>query len=499
MKKILIAICALLVSLSFTGCKKVLEEVPYSFLTPQNFPTTSAEADVALLGCYNPMQSMEMFGYYYALTLNGHSDVERAGGWFEFTAPTYANLPLIWPRFWQGVNAANYLIATLEKMDAANNPWTQVKLAEARAIRAYYYFWLVRLYGDLPLRLTPTVETVLKIPRSPAQEIYDSVILPDIEFADNKLPETGQGGRFTLGAVKAFMGEVYITLAGWRRSSQGEMVPGDPKYWAMARDKFKEVLALETKGVYVLEPSYSKLWTDNSSDVKNREFILDVEFGPGKGSTFPYIFGVTPVGPANGGGQRSLVAQIAWLRKQDSRDTRYQWNVGGYSFTNGWTKVSQPDSTQWGMTKYQKIYPSTAYWQDHLTNWPLYRLAEIKLLFAEAENEANGGPTAEAYDQLNQVRYRARPGDHKTDGTVLPDITNLSRAEFREAVMAEMANEMVTEGKRRFCLIRWDNMEEKIAESNINIRDNGLDKKFYLWDIPITEISLNGWEQNAGH
>lgn len=498
MKNILIAIIILFASQIFVGCKKVIKEVPYSFLTPENFPSTPSEADVALYGAYNPMQEKALFAYTGTYIFNAQNDVMVGGGWVAFNAATYASTNSVWQYMWQGINAANYLISSLENLDASKNPWTEVKIAEGKSIRALYYFWLVRYWGDLPLRLKPTTETVLKMQRSPAQAIYDSIILPDLQFADNKLPEIAAGGRFTLGAVKSLLGEVYITLAGWRRSSQGQMVAGDPKYWAKARDKFKEVLDLEAKGIYILEPSYSKLWTDNSKNIKNKEYILDVEFGPDKGSTFPYMYSTSPNGPANGGGNGNYSAQLDWLRHQDNRDERYQWNVGEFKYINGWDKFPVTDSSQFKMMKYKKIYPSTAYWEDHLTNWPLFRLGEIKLLYAEAANEAGGGPTPEAYAQINQIRYRARPEDHKTDGTILPDLVNLTQAQFRDTIMFERSNEMILEGKRKLSLVRWGKLEEKVALSNSNVRDNGLDAKFYLWNLPTVDLTLNGWEQNAG-
>ena len=351
MKNILILLFILFASQSFIGCNKVIKEVPYSFLTPENFPSTIGEADVALYGAYNPMQEKALFAYTGTYIVNAHDDIMVGGGWVSFNAATYASTNSVWQYMWQGINAANYLISSLENLDATKNPWTEAKIAEGKSIRALYYFWLVRYWGDLPLRLKPTTETVLKMQRSPAQAIYDSIILPDLKFADNKLPETAKGGRFTLGAVKSLLGEVYITLAGWRRSSQGDMVAGDPKYWAMARDKFKEVLDLEAKGIYILEPSYSKLWTDNSLNIKNKEYILDVEFGPDKGSTFPYMYSTRPNGPANGGGNGNYSAQLNWLRHQDNRDTRYQWNVGEFIYVNGWDKLPVIDSSQFKMMK----------------------------------------------------------------------------------------------------------------------------------------------------
>src|ERR1035437_5591776 len=187
MKKILM-LGTLFVSLIFAGCKKVIEETPYSFLTQKNFPTNASEADVALFGIYGVMQGQNLFGLYQPYILNSQDDLLYASAWGNFNAVSWDGQEfLTYSTYWQGINAANSLIATLGTFDAVTNPWAPVKLAEARAIRALYYFTLVRLWGDLPLRMKPTTETALIVPRSPVQSIYDSIILPDLTFADNKL------------------------------------------------------------------------------------------------------------------------------------------------------------------------------------------------------------------------------------------------------------------------------------------------------------------------
>ena len=504
MKKILI-LGTLFVSLILGGCKKIIEETPYSFLTQKNFPTNAKEADVALFGVYGVMQTQNLFGLYQPYILNSQDDLMYASAFGNFQATTWDGQEfLTYSEYWKGINAANSLIATLETFDEAKNPWAPVKLAEARAIRALYYFTLVRFWGDLPLRMKPTTETTLIVPRSPVQEIYDTIILPDLIFADNKLAKVSDGGgRFTIGAVKALMADVYITLAGWRRSSQGKMVKGDAKYFAMARDKAKEVLDMEAQGIYKLEPLYSKFFTDLSKDVYNKEMIMDVQFTTASGSGFGYFLGAPSPGPTSGGGGAYFYSRPKWANTQDVNDSRHQWNLGGYTFA-GWTRIPTTYGPlgYYSMTKFQKIYPSTAYWMDYQTNWPLYRLADIKLLYAEAANEAGGGPTAEAYAQINQIRYRARPENHKTDGTVLPDITGLSQAQFRDAIMEERAMELILEGKRRYDLVRWGNLIEKVVgnaePSQIPLQMGDMVNRFYLFPLPPNDLLANSWTQNAG-
>lgn len=504
MKKILI-LGLLFVSLFFISCNKIIEEKPYSFLTSKNFPTNEREADVSLFGAYGVQQTQNLFGLYQPFILNMQGDDIFSSPMGNFESISWDGQEFkTYSEYWKGINAANNLISTLETFDGVKNPWATTKLAEARAIRAFYYFILVRFWGDLPIRMKPTNETSLILPRDPVEKIYDVVILPDLIFAEDKLAKVSDGGgRFTSGAVKALLTDVYVTLAGWRRSSQGTMVHGDAKYWTLARDKAKEVIDMEAQGIYKFEPVYSKLFTDLFNDVYNKEIILDVQFSnaAGSGSGFGYFFGVGPPSPGSGGGGGYYWTRPAWAFQENPEDVRFQWNLGSYSF-NGWEKEYTNDSLfgYYQISKFQKIYPSTAYWMDYNTNWPLYRLSDIKLLYAEAINEVNGGPTAEAYAQINKIRYRARPDAHKTDGTILPDLAGLNQAQFRQAIMKERATELVLEGKRRFDLIRWGNLIEKVVANLENPPSASGDmlNRFYLFPLPPEDLLSNSWTQNAG-
>lgn len=506
MKKILLGI--VLISVFFAGCKKIITEVPYSFLTPQNFPTSADEADVALRGMYTTIKGPagnRNWDYTGGLYMNTQNDVTWAGGsWSAFTGGSPGAETDWWRDYWIAINSANNLISALESRDVTKDPWVTPKLAEARAARAYFYHNLACLFGDLPLRLKPTFETVLKVPRSPVQAIYDSIILPDLAFADGKLPVRSlPSGRISQGGLKCIMADVYMKLAGWRRSSAGTMVAGDPKYWPMARDAAKAVLDMEASGVYALDPEYSGVFTKLSTDESTNEVIFDLEYAAGEdaGSNFPYVYGTTPSGTLSGGGNGNLRLVAEWVRTQDNREERWKWNIGNYRYS-GWTKIPVADTNAWRVTTFQKIFPSQGYWRDHATNWPFYRLSEAKLMYAEAANEAEGGPSVEAYKQINEVRYRARPVDHKIDGTILPDLTGLTQAQFRAAVMNERAMEFINEGKRRLDLIRWGIMKEKIESMEryqTLVQNGGMDLRYYLWPVPVVEVTSNEWQQNQGY
>ncbi len=501
----------LIITCLFTtmGCRKILTETPYSFLTPDNFLRTSTDADAALLGAYSYLQTSNTFRntLSYLLCVQNdlvHPSANIAGaalGMFQSFQVSGSDLAPqnVWIDLWKGVNACNGLIGTLNNLGNSHD-WVAPKLAEARALRALYYFYLVRLYGDLPLKLKLTTEPVVIQPRVSAEEIYQ-VIEDDLLAADNKLSNAANnGGRFTNGAVKALLAQVYITKAGWRRSSGGQMVKGDGKYYAMARDRAKEVLDLESQGIYALNPDYTAVFKNLSADVYDKEVILSVEFKmPERGSNFPYFFGAS--GGANatkGSGEAYARANREFVATLDFKDTRVEWNIANYAYLSGWTRTPSNDQNSFGIAKYQKL-PGSSYFFNHSANWPLLRLDDIKLIYAEALNEINNGPTPEAYEQINAIRYRARPADHKTDGTVLPDLAGLDKGTFHEALMAERAIELILEGSRRLDLIRWGILVEKVRTASSQPAAGNVHERHYLLPVPPQDLNINGWNQNNGY
>lgn len=521
-------IFTLFMLITASGCKKILEEKQYSFFTDANFPTNEREAEAALNGAYNVLQESSLFRYTLAYSLATQDDLVHPVApvqgtpalWMTFqVSGSDVALKNFWVNLWRGVNTTNAVISGLEKLSPDSNPWTITYIAEAKALRALYYFYLVRLYGDIPLRLEPTSEIIVKAPKAPATEIY-ALILDDLQFAENKLVTiANRGGRFTNGAVKALMAQVYITMAGWRRTSQGQMVKGDASYYVLARDKAREVIDMETAGIYQLDPDYTKVFKDLSSNVYNKEIILDVQFSmPDKGSNFPYFFGAQGIGTAAvpwGGGNAQARVNQEYVNELNInnryripntntfvKDTRFTWNIANYVFSSASPYVpvfsTAETSQNFGLSKFQKL-DLAAYFFNHPTNWPLLRLAEIKLIYAEADNEITSSPSAEAYKQINEIRFRARPQAYKADGTVLPDLRNLTKEQFREAVMQERAIELLIEGTRKFDLIRWGVLVERVRAAATQLAAGNVEDKHYLIPLPPEDILINGWAQNDGY
>jgi hypothetical protein len=122
------------------------------------------------------------------------------------------------------------------------------------------------------------------------------------------------------------------------------------------------------------------------------------------------------------------------------------------------------------------------------------RYSEVLLIYAEALNEANGGPSVEAYWAINKVRERARNGNT----AALPDLTGLNQDEFRKAVLVERRHEFVNEGHRWYDLVRTGTLIESVKRAK---GDQSNPASFnYLFPIPQREIDIN-WNltQNTGY
>lgn len=494
------------------GCTKFLKEKPYSFLTGDNFPTTANEADIALRSVYGVMQSyydpedgeyggygFNMFNYRFAHVVNEVCDLQQP----YYIAPNQSRSSSRYSApfacFFKGINFANNLIAALEKRDANVDTWVTAKIAEAKAARAYYYFWLVRMFSDVPLLLEPTTSGTFKGDRTPVPDIYKQIV-EDLKFAEDKLPNIANAdGRITMGGCKAILAEVYSVMAGWRRTPEGQNVQGDPSYWPLARDKAKEVLDM---GTYAFASDYTQIFKDLALDVYNPEMIFDIPFtyngSNDIGSTFPYAYGpesetgADPVGGGKNGGPNVL---IEWLRELEPNDLRIDWNIAKYYYkSKSWVKVNYSDSSEWIVAKYRK-WPENDdshgfYWGNWLYNFPLIRLAEMKLLYAEAANQSNNGPTPEAYNQINEIRRRAGLAD-------LP--MGLTKDQFHAHIMTERSIEFLAEGKRHFDLVRWGNFKEMMDKrlSAFWVTNyGGVDEVYINYPLPPEELDLNKWTQN---
>lgn len=224
-------IIALFIFTTAVSCKKdYLTLDPVINYSYYNFPKNEGQVDQAVTGCYRQLFTiynsyMWVWGdmlsdntsFRFNPTDRGGLETERLD---EFVANasegTIANM---YRDSYEGVERSNYVLQNLATIPFASDSIKAIREGEAKFFRAFHYFNLVRLYGDVPIVttviITPDPNTVTNYPRKPVQQVYDNVIVPDVQAAIAKLPATvpaTQKGRLTKAAANILLAKVNMTL-----------------------------------------------------------------------------------------------------------------------------------------------------------------------------------------------------------------------------------------------------------------------------------------------
>ncbi|MDO6597941.1 RagB/SusD family nutrient uptake outer membrane protein [Oceanihabitans sp. 2_MG-2023] len=553
MKKSLI-IGLFFIAIFSVSCEDYLVEEPRTLVSISNFYQTESDARTAADAMYHALHdgtATSIYGRYWPQIDLATDDainrrfypnwathqVTSIDEWLE-NNKQYQGL-------WVGVARANDVLKYVPQVDMDEDGKNAI-LAEAHALRAFCYFQLARVWGDLPLVVNSvTTETDYNLPRSSVDEVYNQIIIPDLQFAEEFGADELQAGRLTKWSAKVILADVYLTRAGWSRTSQGDKVQGDASNWALASAKAKEVLDSSPHSLITVDfvdgehttPACGVPWLEDYpfsvesmfelastnlgglGSYLSRECVNRVNgrfyWGAGNNNT-PLIdegIELTIVemgwtgGTTNGG--TLLVSPDLYSAFDEPGDKRRDWGiVTRYNAPDGRVFLSQPQFRKYmDMGFFTDDGNGDVAFQRTNNNFILYRYADALLIFAEAENEANG-PTIQAHDALNEIRNRAG----------LPSLTGLSQSEFRTAVLKERRLELHAEAKRRFDLIRTDGFTEMETDLitvwgidqgsqtdiilNSNYGSAPWPDREWLLPIPESEMNLNsvnGWEQNEGY
>ncbi len=480
------ALCAGLL-LATTGCSDFLKEDNRSSLTQDNYFANATQAQSAVDGLYNRLRIMNTdVGYgesiwvglelmaLHATTLgqsfNNNQLINQS---IDPANPYFSNM---WNLAYNGIGAANLV---LTRVPAINMDETQKKalLGQAYFVRAFLYYHLVRLYGDVPLILTPIDGTSpdLYPGRTPQAEVYNRIIA-DLQAAEQAgLPAVDRTGRISQGAVKALLASVYLTSAGFPLQLTAN--------YQKAADKAAELIDANQ---YPLFTSYASL--HNTTDKNQGELILQAQFAFGIATNaisalvIPYFAGVSKYNDEFG----AVVPTPGFYATYEAGDLRAQEQQFYFS---KYPSIKDPSVTV--DFKTQALYK---YFQVESArgngvgdeNWTLLRMPEVMLIYAEASNEV-GGPTPKAYAQLNAIRSRAQ----------LPALAGLSQDAFRTAVWKERYHELAYENKAYFDIQRTRKTYNVAGNNFVDVVGfkgevgPAFQAKYLLWGIPSAEINNN--------
>lgn len=464
----------MIVALLFMGCSDALDETPLDFVAPENFFQNESEAKASVLALYNSVIKREnyslMLPWMVDYTAPGF-DVPRDSDqtlFYNFSFdPTFNVIFDFYVTSYEGISKANTVLTYVPEISSVPQDTKDVFLGEARFIRALHYFHLVRLFGDVPLitEVPTSVAEAEGSPRVDFNQIYDEIIIPDLEFASNALPdvyESSEAGRATKGAALGLLSKVYLTR----------------KNYALAREKAKEVM---DNGNYGLVDDFRDVFDQSTKNTK--EHLFSGQF---------LAFRVSNLYPTAMSPGETTVCGIALGTVNpefyDAFPDSYRKDISIITEFEGTTF----DGPQLG--KYIDFNGSNGCWSSD-NNFPILRYADVLLMFAEAENELNG-PTQAAYDAVNSIRARAR-GEGADPNVILPDLEGLSQDEFRQAVYDERVWELCFEAHGWFDLVRTDRLASELENAPGRMAP---DSRFNLFPIPQQALDRNPQlTQNDGY
>jgi hypothetical protein len=481
--------------LAATGCKDFLVEDNRTTLTQSNYFTNATQAQSAVDGLYNRLRIMNTdVGYgesiwvglelmaLHATTLgqsfNNNQLINQS---IDPANPYFSNM---WNNAYNGIGAANLVLTRVPDV-SMDETTKKALLGQAYFIRAFLYYHLVRLYGDVPLITKPVDGTSpdLYPARSPQADVYN-LIIADLQAAEQSgLPAVDRTGRISQGAVKALLSSVYLTTAGFPLRIQAN--------YQKAADKAAELIDANQ---YPLFTSYASL--HNNADKNQGELILQAQYAFGIATNaisalvIPYFVGISRYNDEFG----AVIPTPGFYNTHESGDYRAQEQQFYFS---KYPSIRNPSQTvNFGTQALYKYFQVESALGNGVgdENWTLLRMPEVMLIYAEAINEV-GSANTKAYAQINAIRSRAK----------LPALSGLSQAQFREAVWKERYHELAYENKAYFDIQRTRQTYDVANNRFVGVVGfkgevgPAFQEKYLLWGIPSAEINNNkALTQNPG-
>jgi len=486
----LILIAAALISLS-SACKKYLDLEPPSAFDEQYVFSSVSSTTSAVLGIYDQLAGDQAYGSRLSMmypydtdgmigVVNSSSPDNSSRDLSRYNAqPSNAQLSKPFDQLYAGVERANICIKNIPNMDLYKNGSDDEKkqlqrlYGEALTLRAQFYFELIRNWGDVPAPFDPSIDQPdLYLPKTDRDEIYDTLI-EDLKTAENLVPwrtEVASDERITKGAVKALRARIALYRGGYSLRVSGQMERGSDylTYYQIARDECYDLM--QRRDEHTLNPSFQAVFKDGIDSYKMDpygEVIFQVAMAREVDSKLGYYDGPAFYISGNTArlGNASVRVVPVYFYAFDSLDTRRDVTTAPYYNNADKTKTVQSlvNMTS-GKFRSDWINPAlTSAIQATGINWPLIRFSDVLLMFAEADNELNNGPTPEAISAYEEVRKRAFKGHEAEIG-----ITPTSKEDFFTAIVNERYFEFGGEGIRKYDLIRWNLLGQKILEARDN-------------------------------
>lgn len=478
MKKILNVLCSVAMLFVLGSCDDFLNEVSKSSLTPENSFSSASDWNKAVNSAYAMLQDLYVGKYTITLNEFGTDEVEPFdrswAAYNELMLYTYSSsheffrVHYIWA--YDGIKRCNTVIDMPSSAPVSSSDRTMM-IAQAKFLRALYYFDLVASYGGVPMWTSASIDrNEISKPRVSADDVY-ALIVKDMAEAAEILPATwpdSDKGRATSYAANALLGRLYLQ---W----------GKPDEALKALNKVIGKFSLYDNYADIFDPAHK------NEEIEN---IFEVQFSHSGKWGLEGSIQSSYWGPRGGGGPTA--GGFSWggfgptqylYDSYDKADKRRE-----AFFCTEYMGIAQNPPC---IMKYRDEKYGTEIEDDDL-NYIMVRYPDVLLMKAEALNDI-GDSSNDKYDCLNIVRKRAG----------LKNITsadNLTKDQFASVVLEERLHELCCEHHRRFDLIRFGKLidQVKAAHPEINI-----DSHHNLYPIPQQAIDSNDAmtdaDQNPGY
>ena len=386
-------------------------------------------------------------------------------------------------KFYEGIERANLAIQGLRAHgDIENKPDMAQLLGEALTLRAVIYNDLIKAWGDVPARFEPNGPENVYLPRTSRDVIYKQLLADLLEAEDycywpneNKITQTTE--RVSKAFVKGLRARIALYAGGYglrgdgyRRSKDPDLAP--EKMYQIAKEECEDIINQGCNTLGEFKDNFIKLCEDNVT--AGGESLWEIPFSEGRGRVL-YTWGVKHQAKDQytqqaQGGVNGPIATLYYDYDEDDirRDITcvpYEWSK---DLVNGKAHVQLRAQNKWcfGKLRYEWMKRIVTSTNDDGVNWQYMRLADVYLMAAEAINELDGPSAAWKYMEpvLNRVLPAAKVSALKTQYTA-------SKTAFFNGIVDQRAFEFAGEALRKCDLVRWGNIDTKMAEAKAKLQD----------------------------
>jgi hypothetical protein len=461
------------------SCDKFLEEVPTGTLTDEAQVTSNPGGYALATGAYRTLINWTAGAVQWGGSIHGSLEYATGKAYSQYQGSElykfetnvesgdseYFVLP--WNYWYRGVRDANLALKMLPGVTGLSATEKSKLTGEVRTLRAFYYFILVRKFGDVIYNTSVLTDIAqASRPRSSLKTIYDKIILPDLEFAVNEsqLVDERSTGRVTKHVARAILADVYLTMAGYPYQEVTDTTKKwcEEGLWAMTdypvnTPSAKDLLAkakvqldfLASQSTYKTW-DYSDLRDPAQNNKKGAIFSIQYLAGTANNSmtfnTIPLSSHTTVYTTETG----TTIPSVGYSQSFNPIDARFQEKVYFYTSDNIASKydVNEPPSPKFPLPFLFKFYDQNGakVRGESGLNFPVYRYADILLMQTEVnwtlKTLGTAVPDNDIVAGINEIRTKAGLATYTAAGLTLLDI------------MSERAYELVFENKMLYDMRR---------------------------------------------